>query len=117
MENKVTYHAEKRMKQRCGFGKKTAERMSLVVLQRGLAHRELNGEIRKYVDMLYLQSQKMSGANNIMVYGNYAWLFKDETLITVLTLPTNMNMRVSALIKKKRCKEHEVCIDNSSGST
>lgn len=83
----VTRHARKRMKERCGFNKKTCERMALKALNDGMTHAQTKGNLNKWVSGLYFSHSK---ANNIRIYGNFAYIFCGETLVTVMLVPVNL---------------------------
>ena len=81
----VTQHAKRRMRERCGLPKKAVQRMADKALVDGVMHKDTVGALRKWVDGLFLQART---ANNIRLYGNHAFLFHDDTLITVINMPT-----------------------------
>lgn len=56
--------------------------------------------MRRYLDWLYWRGN--GEANNIVVYGDKVYLFNDDTLITVLTVPTAHAKQVVRLMKKRR---------------
>ena len=49
----VTKHAKYRMKQRCGIGKNSINKMAKKVYQLGVRHAETSGNLQKWVDSLY----------------------------------------------------------------
>lgn len=81
---KITKHAEKRMKERIGLNKKTIDKVAIKAMKEGLKHRELKGSLLKHVSELYLRYKK---ANNIRVFNNKVYLFREDVLITVVPLP------------------------------
>ena len=90
----VTKHAKRRMKQRCGIGKKSAERMAKIVFDKGLKHCDLNGNLKRWVDSLYFRNQT---ANQIRLYGDAAYIFHNNTLITVIPIPDNLLIELRTL--------------------
>ena len=91
---KVSKHAEKRMKERVGLNKKTIDNVAKRALEKGLAHKDLKGSLLKYINSLYLSHKK---ANNIKVFNNKVYLFRDTLLITVIPLPfkyTKLYLRI-----------------------
>lgn len=80
----ITAHAKKRMRQRCGYKARTAEKMARRAWAKGIHHSDTCDSIKRYFDMLYLSHRN---ANNIRQYGDKAYLFKGETLITVIQIP------------------------------
>ncbi len=103
----VTKHAKYRMKQRCGIGKNSISRMVKKVYQLGVRHAETSGNLRKWVDKQYFYNQS---ANQIRLYGDKAYIFHNDTLITVIQIPHNLIPEVTAIRKfkeEKGRKEHE----------
>ena len=92
----LTKHASIRMAQRCGVQKKAQPKIVRRVIRHGVTHAETNESInlKRWVDGLYLSQRK---PNKILLYGNGAYLFKDEVLITVLNIPENLQDEVNRL--------------------
>ena len=103
----VTKHARYRMKQRCGVGKRSAHRMAEKVYRLGVRHGETSGNLRKWVDAQYFYNRS---ANQIRLYGDKAYIFHNEKLITVIQIPHNLVPEVAAIRKfkeEKGGKKHE----------
>lgn len=81
----VTKHAKQRIRQRCGVN--DALRISKIAYERGLKHSDLTGNLKKWVDGLWFRNKT---ANQIRLYGDKAYIFRDATLITVLQIPHNL---------------------------
>lgn len=92
----VTKHAKQRMKKRCGLNEKSADRLAHIALEKGLHHKDLTGNLKKWVDKLYFYNRN---ANNIRLYGDKAYIFHDEKLITVLQIPHNLVKEADKLRK------------------
>ena len=103
---KVTNHGKQRLKERNGFNVKSIDRMAEKVYQNGLCHSETSGQLNKWITKLYFTGKV---ANEIRIYGDKAYLFNGETLITVLQVPNNLLKAVRA--DKKR-KEEKTCSQN-----
>jgi hypothetical protein len=99
----VTNHANKRIRERVGVNKKSTDTLATKALKKGLAHTELKGGLRKYVDGIFFKSKT---ANNIKVLHDKVYIFREHVLITVITLPHNL-ARVSNQLMKKRNKSEE----------
>ena len=84
----ITQHAKQRMRERCGFNKKTAERMAKKAFYEGITHAQTKGKLNKWITSLYFKNEK---ANNIRLYGGFCYVFAEETLITVMAIPKNLN--------------------------
>jgi len=96
---RVTNHAKQRAKERCGINNKSIERIAEKVLKQGITHNECTGQIRRWVDKLYLSEKK---ANNIRLYGDKAYLFNDNVLITILQIPNDLQNRVKTILKRRK---------------
>ncbi len=96
-ESFVTDHACNRIRKRIGVSKKAIRSISNRALERGLAHSQLTGNLKRYVNFLYL---KKKTANNIKVYSEKIFIFKGTTLITVFPLPTDLKKIANSLIRK-----------------
>lgn len=81
---KVTHHGQKRVKKRCGINKKAAKRAADNALERGVTHKQAKGKLKEYLSDLYHHSK---AANNLRVYAEKVWIFKNNKLITVYHLP------------------------------
>lgn len=95
----VTKHAQKRLKERCGVNKKSAERMAQKAYEFGITHSETTGNLKKWVDSLYFYNKT---ANQIRLYGDKAYIFHNQKLITVIQIPHNLVKFV-----KRRDKQNE----------
>lgn len=84
-------HAHKRMKERCGFTKKSQERMAKKAFEQGITHSQTKGNLNKWVTSLYFKNQN---ANNIRIYGDNAYIFCGEILVTVIPVPPNLKKSV-----------------------
>lgn len=102
----ITKHAKKRMKQRCGVNKKSMDRIAEIAYENGLKHGELTGNLKKYVDGLYL---KHKAGNQIRLYGDKVYIFHDKRLITVFQIPNNLMKEVTKLRKErdKKVKDYK----------
>ena len=92
----ISEHAKQRMKERCGFNKKTCERMAQKALESGISHKQTKGRLNKWVTSLFF---KKRSANNIRLYGDNAYIFCGETLITVIPIPPSLKKDMDKMIK------------------
>lgn len=88
------------MSQRCGIQKKTQAKVVRRAWRHGLTHSEssVDPSLKRWIDGLYLSQRK---PNKILLYGNGAYLFKDEILITVIHIPESLQDSVNRLRKEK----------------
>ena len=82
-----TDHAYKRAKERMGWSKKTLDKMIILAFKKGFCHADAKGRMKKYIDSLWLQYKT---ANNIRIYGEDIFFFKDNILLTLYRLPLEM---------------------------
>lgn len=97
----VTKHAKYRMKQRCGIGKNSINKMAKKVYQLCVRHAETSGNLQKWVDSLYFYNKS---ANQIRLYGDMAYIFHNQKLITVIKVPENL---VPDIVAIRRFKEEK----------
>ncbi len=93
----VSKHAEDRLKERCGFNRKTYERMAQKAYDDGITHAQTKGRLNKWITSLYFRNKN---ANNIRLYGDKAYIFCDEVLVTVIQIPVDLMKKLKAMIKK-----------------
>jgi len=83
----ITDHAFDKIKERMGFKKKVAIKMTKMAIEKGLSHKDTKGRLNKYITSLWGYNKN---ANNIKIYGHYIFIFSGNTLITVYLLPNNL---------------------------
>ena len=96
---KISRHANKRMKERCGLNYSSHDRVAEFVLLKGLCHKDCTGRLKKYVDYLFFS---YPSGNNIRLYGDHVYIFNSTNLITILKLPNIYKNAVNKLTKRKR---------------
>ncbi len=91
----VTGHAQSRLKSRSGLNKKSVNRIADRVLNKGYSCYQLKGRLQGYIEFIGLKSPKV---NTIKVYGDKAYLFYDNVLITVLQIPSELTKNMKQMI-------------------
>jgi len=97
----ITKHADKRMRERIGIPRKALKKKAEIALERGVAHKECTGRLKKYVDWVFLSHVKGS---DIRLFGEHVYIFTNSRLVTVLPLPNIYKDAVRKLIKRKEEK-------------
>jgi hypothetical protein len=97
----ITAHGEDRVQERIGLPKRAIKRLATKALNEGITHSQTSGALHKYLSQVYLKHHKASG---MKLYGEFIWIFKGATLLTVLNLPNEYKVYMSEL-KKKLAKE------------
>ena len=92
----MTKHAETRLKERCGFNKKACQRMTEKAYIEGITHSQTKGRLNKWVTSLYFRNKN---ANNIRLYGDKAYIFCNETLVTVIQIPIKLMKDFKKMVK------------------
>ena len=93
----ISFHAKRRLKERCGFTKKSYERMAEKAFNEGITHKQTRGRLNKWITSLFF---KNCNANNIRIYGDNAYIFCGETLVTVISIPSNIKRDMDKMIEK-----------------
>lgn len=92
----ITHHAHERAGERLGLNAKAIRRTAVKALEKGLAHCETGGSLKRYCDKLFLTHRK---ATNMRIYGEHIWLFTGRVLLTVLLLPNELKATARTLLK------------------
>lgn len=93
---KISKHAAGRMKERCGFNKKSQKKMAERAFQHGITHRQTKGRLNRWVTGLYFKNTK---AGNIRLYGDFAYIFCGSTLVTVIRIPAGLRKDLKNMVK------------------
>lgn len=86
----VSRHAYERLHERCGLSRKAATRIAEKAFYIGMKHSDTKGQINRWITSLYFNNKN---ANNIRLYGNFAYIFCNKILVTVLEIPNNLKNR------------------------
>ena len=97
----ITDHGRQRIKDRIGLRKKQSNSIAEKALQHGICHYESKGRLKKYFDKLFLSHRT---ANNIRIYHEKVFIFKDDVLITVMDLPNDLKRSALSISKNKQKK-------------
>ena len=90
-ENDIVYiseHGMQRLKDRNGWNRKTSLRMMKRVFDNGLRMNELSKNVRKW---LVGQLEETGRGYYFIVYGQFAYLFNYNTLVTLIHIPVQIN--------------------------
>jgi hypothetical protein len=97
----ITNHAKQRTKNRVGLSKNIANKNAEKAMELGLTHKDVAGNLCRYIDKLYLSHRN---CNNIRIYNQYVYMFQDNTLITIILLPSHFHKLANKLQKEKNNK-------------
>ena len=95
----LTKHSKDRLRERCGLNKSSLDRIAEKAYSEGISHAETKGNLNKWISSLYLHNRV---ANNVKLYGDKAYLFHGDKLITVMQIPNNL-LGAAQKIKKNKC--------------
>lgn len=73
------------------------ESMAKKAFYEGMPHAQTKGKLNKWITSLYFKNVK---ANNIRLYGNYAYIFAGETLVTVIPVPVGLRKDLENMIRR-----------------
>ncbi|MCM1258814.1 MAG: hypothetical protein NC307_13295 [Roseburia sp.] len=93
----ISKHAKQRMKERCRFSRKSQDRMARKAFDEGITHAQTKGKLNKWITSLYFKNKK---SNNIRLYGDKAYIFCGETLVTVIQIPAGLRKDLKSMIKQ-----------------
>lgn len=93
----ITKHGEARLKQRCGFCRKSQERMAARIYENGVPREMTKGQLNKWLNRVY---SKNTNADGIRVYGDNTYIFCEEKLVTVLPVPQEIRKNIKKMVIK-----------------
>ena len=97
MMTNISKHGAMRMRQRMGIPKKATQRIAERAFERGLKREDAKGAVRKWMnDSFYAYGT----GDNMRMYGDKLYIFCDNTLVTVLQVPTEIKDKAQILKKK-----------------
>jgi len=82
---KITEHAYLRMKQRNGWSRKTADRMLNRIYNNGQRIDSIKGYLKMWIKE---KIKNDSDDGEYVLYGKQVYIFRSDSLITVLTMPS-----------------------------
>ena len=98
MSNKVivSKHAKKRIKERCGVSKKSADRIAEMVITRGVSQESTKGPLKRWLDEKALNSDLGS---TLLVWGDKAYIISDRNvMVTCLQIPPTITKNMKKMI-------------------
>lgn len=93
----ITNHAKERLKSRSGLKKKSIDRIVQRAFDEGITQSQTKGRLKKWVDGLFFYNMT---ATNIRLYGDKAYIFKKDILVTIIAIPPNIKRDLNKMIKK-----------------
>lgn len=96
---KITQHAYNRAKERCGLKRKSLDRIIDKAYKNGLARHELKGNLHKWVTAQYYHDDNKK---QMIIYGEYLFIFSSCVLITIYSIPVNLRKTVKAIMEKRK---------------
>ena len=94
----INHTASESMRTLMGLKKSALQRHADKALNEGISHSETVGSLNRYITALY---KKKNRANNIRLYGEYTFLFRGDTLLTVHRTPQKYSNVVKAIKARK----------------
>ncbi len=86
----ISKHAFKRVRKRLGLPKKSAETLVRDAQAKGIRQVQVSGSLRRYLDHF----QHNNGvADRAVIYREYVFALRGQTLVTVYPLPTKYRGR------------------------
>lgn len=83
----ITKHAYNRARKRLSWRPETLERMAKRALRKGIKHDDAD----KILDQFFIKTYKNQyKANNVRIYGENVYIFKDRVLLTIFRAPNDV---------------------------
>lgn len=100
---KISKHAEQRLKERNGLGKKSYNRIVEKAYDNGINHSQTKGNLNKWMSGLYNKYPRKG--TEIKLYGDKAYIFVEQVLVTVLQIPNDIKKNMAVMVKKPKEKK------------
>ena len=94
----MTRCAASKFRTKQGMNDKRAQRQANRILRYGVTHREATGEIKGFMDYMYFHCH----SNNTRLYGDTAYLFDRNVIISQYRIPDSLIPDVKRMNKEKR---------------
>lgn len=94
----MTDCAARKFKRYCGMNRNRARQQATHILRYGISHKEATGELCEFMNYLYFRC----GTNNTRLYGNTAYLFDGQAIISHYILPDRLVPLVKKMTEEKR---------------
>ncbi len=88
-EIRITEHAYKRIRERCGWNRNTTDRMLRKVTVTGTTVLNAKGKVKPWAESQV--SRKY--AQESRIYGNWLYIINDNSLITVYQIPAKVRLK------------------------
>ena len=95
----ISSHAYKRARQRNRWSRNALNRMTVLAYTCGIRRHELKGRLRHFTDDLLEGSKKKP---QIRIYGEVLYIFRNQTLVTLYHIPSDLRKHLSYQINKKQ---------------
>lgn len=93
---RASKHAKKRIKERCGISKSSADRVAELALERGTERKNTKGSLRKWLDVKYSNSEADS---RIVVWGDKAYVYSSQNIVvTCLQIPAAITRKMKKMM-------------------
>lgn len=96
-ESGVTYHAEKRIRQRIGVPKSAVKKLAVKARNQGVERKDTHGSLRRYLDSVYHYNDN---STHVFVWSEKVFIFADNALVTVLNLPPRYRNAANGKVRK-----------------
>ena len=97
-ELNITRHAYIKARIRFNWSKSTLDKMALRALKDGIHHSDSVGTLKSYLHKIY---RKQMSCNNIRIYGENVYLFRNNKLVTLYRVENEMTKFIKAHKRKK----------------
>ena len=91
----LTKHGKKRITERIGVSSGDAKRNAIKAYRHGILHSETSGTLHAWMDGRYLRHKTGS---NMRIYRGFLYIFHDGVLITVFSIPQELQDSLSSYV-------------------
>lgn len=104
---RITAHGRKRAKERMGLPRRAVSRTIDKVISSGKPRTAFTGQVRKYLDTLWMKGQMYGTKADVIVYGANIFLVAGDYLVTTWPMPQRWRNGKVARFKENFDEEFE----------
>ena len=99
---RVSKHGKTRMKERSGISGHSSRKIAQRAISHGINGDDTLDELKQWVINRDLDSH-----SSLYIYGGMAYIFRNNTLITAIAVPEDLNMYLKAYVTEEAWKKYE----------
>ncbi len=104
MQNKLVLskHSISRMKERSGISSNSSEKMAKRAFNNGIRPKQTSGLLKQWI-----MNRRLDKSTTLCIYAGMAYIFKDNTLVTTILIPEEINNNIEQYVDEDAWIKYE----------